>query len=158
MIPTRKHLDYALGYLQLNLVEEARKELTRIPRDERHQPDVQAVHVELAMAENNWERVVALAAPLTEIIPTIERPWIAWAYALRELQRVEEAREVLLKAESLLEKATVLVDYNLACYYCVLGDLREARRRLARVFKREPDWRGEASTDPDLAALRSTLP
>jgi hypothetical protein len=48
-----------------------------------------------------------------------------------------------------------LVDYNLACYACLLGELDEARRLLASVFAREKSWRAAAREDRDLAALYS---
>lgn len=153
MISTRKHLDYALGYIGLNLLAEARDELALIKAADRETPEVLGVRVELAMARQTWTRVIALASRVTVAAPSFERPWIAWAYALREKQRIAEAREILLRAERTIPDPSPLVDYNLACYFCLLGDLPEARRRLKRACTREPDWKTEAASDPDLAAL-----
>lgn len=153
MIPTSRHLDYALGYLALNLLDEARDELALIAPADREKPAVLAVHVELAMAKNTWTRVITLASRVAAAAPTLERAWIAWAYALREKQRVADARDVLLRAERALAEPSALVDYNLACYHCLLGDLDAARIRLKRACAREPDWKTEAAADPDLAAL-----
>jgi len=153
MIPTRKHLEYALGYIALSLLTEARAELALIRREDEKSAGVLVVKIELAMAEEAWRRVDKLASEATQLVPTLERPWIAWAYALRELQKVGRARAVLLEGELVIEEPTVLVDYNLACYFCLLGDLATARWRLANVFKREPTWKAEAADDPDLAAL-----
>ena len=153
MIPTRKHLDYALGYLGLNLFAEARAELALIKSTDRKTPGVLAVEIELAMAKSAWSRVITLAAKVTRAAPSLERPWIAWAYALREKQAVGDALDVLLCGEKAIEDPSPLVDYNLACYYCLLDDLPEARRRLKRACAREPEWKTEAATDPDLAAL-----
>ncbi|MET0262085.1 MAG: hypothetical protein ABW223_04255 [Rariglobus sp.] len=154
MISTRKHLDYTLGYIGLNLLADARAELALIKPADRETPDVLTVEIELAMARFTWPRVISLSSRLAALTPTFERPWISWAYALREKQRIAEARDVLLRAEKLIDKPTPLVDYNLACYFCLLGDLTEARRRLKRACAREPDWKTEAASDPDLAALR----
>lgn len=154
MISTRKHLDYALGYIGLNLLADAKAELALIAAADRETPDVLVVEIELAMARNAWARVIALAAGITAAVPALERPWIAWAYALREKQRITEARDTLLKGERLIRDPSPLVDYNLACYFCLLGDFREARRRLKRACAREPDWKAEAAADPDLAGLR----
>ncbi len=153
MISTSKHLDYALGYIELNLLTEARAELALIKATDRETPAVLSVQIELAMARSTWTRVTTLAAKVTAAAPSLERPWIAWAYALREKQRIAEAREVLLRAERAITAPSALVDYNLACYFCLLDDLPEARRRLRRACAREPDWKTEAATDPDLAAL-----
>jgi tetratricopeptide (TPR) repeat protein len=154
VISTRKHLDYALGYLALNLVTEARAELALIKAGDRNAPEVITAHIELAMATSAWARVITLSPRVIATNPELERPWIAWAFALREKQRIEEARDVLLRGEKLITGPSPLVDYNLACYFCLLGDLREALRRLRRAFVRDPAWKIEAATDPDLVALQ----
>jgi Flp pilus assembly protein TadD len=153
MIAPRKRLAYALGYIELSLLREARAELARLTKEERERPEAMAVLLELAMMEDDWPQVIRLAPRVTKVAPAVERPWIAWAYALRELGEIEEARTVLLRGAETIEKPTVLVDYNLACYDCLLGDRDDARRRLARVFKREPGWRAQAAEDPDLKGL-----
>ncbi len=153
VIPTRKHLDYALGYIELNLFAKPAEELNRISADERETPPVLTVRLELAMSEEHWDDVIALSPRLVQADPSNERPWIAWAYALREQQKINEARDVLLRGVAIIAAPSVLVDYNLACYFCLLGDLAEARRRLSLVFTREPAWKQEARHDPDLAAL-----
>ncbi len=153
VIRTEKHLDYALGYLALELPKLARAELAQIPLPELASPPVQAVLLELAMMENDWARVVAIAPSLTAAEPAAERPWTAWAFALRELQLVLQARETLLAGATHIREPSALVDYNLACYDCLLGDLASARRRLARAIKRDPNWEADAMSDPDLAAL-----
>src|SRR5687768_14855117 len=79
VISTRKHLDYAQGYLGLNLLAEAKAELALIRSEDRHDPEVLALHMELAMASGAWLRVIALAKQLSSARPADERPWIAWA-------------------------------------------------------------------------------
>lgn len=153
MISTRKRLDYALGYLELNLPAEAGRELALIAPDDQKTAPVIALRLEVAMAAEAWPAVIALAPQSVEADPTDERPWIAWAYALRERQQITKARDVLLRGESIIAKPSVLVDYNLACYFCLLGDLAESRRRLDLVIAREPRWKKDARQDPDLAAL-----
>jgi tetratricopeptide (TPR) repeat protein len=154
VISTRKHLDYAFGYIGLNLFSEARAELALIPASDRSQPEVIIAQIELAMATSAWARVITLSPRVIATNPDLERPWIAWAFALREKQRIEEARDILLRGEKLITEPSPLVDYNLACYFCLLGDLHEALRRLKRAFVREPAWKIEAATDPDLVALQ----
>lgn len=153
MIPTVKHLDYALGYIGLNLLKEARHELTLINPADQETPDVLGVHLELAMATSAWEQVISIASKLTRDEPSLERPWVAWAYALREQGHIGDAFDILTMGDECIEDPSPLVDYNLACYHCLMGDLDEARRRLERACTREPDWRAEAASDPDLADL-----
>jgi len=158
VISTRKHLDYALGYIGLDLLAEARAELALIKPADRETPEVLSVEIELAMAKSAWPRVITLAAKVTREAPELERPWIAWAYALREQNHIGDAYDILIMAEEAVEKPSPLFDYNLACYCCLMGDLSEARRRLKRACAREPAWKTEAAADPDLAALHLKKP
>jgi len=158
VISTRKHLDYALGYLGLNLLAEARAELALIKPADRETPDVLLVEIELAMAKSAWSRVITLAAKVTRGVPELERPWIAWAYALREQNHIGDAYDILIMAEEVVENPSALLDYNLACYCCLMDDLTEARRRLKRACAREPEWKSEAASDPDLTALHLKKP
>ncbi|MFH1498133.1 MAG: hypothetical protein ABII82_09945 [Verrucomicrobiota bacterium] len=153
VISAEKRAGYALGYIELGLLEAARAELAAISPDQAGSPGILGARIELAMAGGEWNEVVSLASRAVEADPAGERPWIAWAYALRELQQIRQALEVLLRGELHIAAPGVLVDYNLACYLALLGDLKEARRRLNRVFARDPNWRAEADDDPDLATL-----
>lgn len=153
MIAPEKHLAYALGFLQLGLHAEAHEELAALPPEVAATAPALTLRLELAMAEEEWERVVALAPELVALDSSEERPWVAWAYALRELQRINEAQETLLAGARMIDEPSVLVDYNLACYACLLGELEEAKQLLAHVIKRDKSWRDVAREDPDLAAL-----
>lgn len=153
MIPPEKHLSYALGYLQLGLLDEARDELAALPPDFLATPPALSVRLEIAMAAETWDEVLALAPELVGHDSAQERPWVAWAYALRERKRIAEAQEALLAGARLIKNPSPLVAYNLACYACLLGELPEARRLLATVFARDKSWRDVARDDPDLAPL-----
>ena len=48
---------------------------------------------------------------------------------MREKKCIPEARNILLHAERAISEPSPLLDYNLACYFCLLGELDEARRR-----------------------------
>lgn len=153
MIAPETHLSYALGYLQLELVDEAREELSALTAEFLATPPALAVRLEVAMADNAWEEVIALAPELVGHDATQERPWVAWAYALRERERVAEAQETLMAGARLIRDPSPLVAYNLACYACLLGETAEASRLLAGVFSRDKSWRSVAREDPDLAPL-----
>jgi predicted Zn-dependent protease len=155
VIAAEKHIAYALGYLQLGLLVAAREELAALTPEARVSAPALATRLEIAMAEETWAEVVALAPDVVRANSAEERPWICWAYALRELQRVEEAQRTLLAGARLIKKPSTLVPYNLACYACLLGELPEARRLLDAVIAREKHWAEEARHDPDLAALFS---
>jgi lipopolysaccharide biosynthesis regulator YciM len=153
VIAPEKHLAYALGFLQLGLHADAHAELAALPPEIAATAPALRVRLELAMAEEEWDRVIALAPDLVALDSAEERPWVAWAYALRELKRINEAQEILLAGVRMIGEPSPLVEYNLACYACLLGELEEAKQLLAHVYARDKSWRAVAREDPDLAAL-----
>jgi hypothetical protein len=79
--------------------------------------------------------------------------WIMWAYATRRDQSLAVAEKILLEAES-EHPQEATIQFNLGCYACQRGDLKEARRRVDRAIAIEKSFRTLAATDPDLAPLR----
>ncbi|HNC23454.1 MAG TPA: hypothetical protein PLU52_04545 [Opitutaceae bacterium] len=152
MISTRRHLEYASGYLALGLVAEAARELERIRPADRHSAEVMRVRVDLHLEERKWPDLLAASQALAQLAPEEDKGFIFTAYALKELGRVTEARDVLTAVETRFPQCALL-HYNLACYHCVLGNLPEARRRLATAFKLHADWKKSALEDDDLQAL-----
>ncbi len=152
-IPAAKRREYALGYLALGLVSEALAEITALSADELDSAYTQSVLIDIHMATRAWGLTVDIAREYAQRCPREEKGWISWAYALRELERVEDARDVLLKAEPLHGAACALLHYNLACYFCLLKEMPEARRRLALAFTMDTSFVEEAKTDCDLKGL-----
>ena len=150
---TSRRVQYALGYLELGMLNEASEELEAVAFDDRFRPDVLAARIELGMTAKHWAVVVGLGQELTARAPELERGWIGWAYALRELGRVAEAKEVLLKAEPRHGAESATLHYNLACYHCLLGEREVARMRLTRACGMHPEFKESALEDPDLKAL-----
>ena len=154
MISTRRHLQYASGFLELDMIREAAKELRAISRADRDLPAVLDLRVNLHMHAKQWKSVVTAATRMARVEPGNDKGWISWAFALRELGRIEEARQVLLKAVPLHGKTCDVLHYNLACYECLLGNLPAAKKYLAAASQKDQRWGEEALTDPDLKALR----
>ncbi len=157
MTPTRRRLEHAAGYLALGMLNEATQELALIPFEDAALPDVLSARLALHMAKHEWRAVVDFGSQLARCNPEKEDGWINWAYALRELNRVEEAKAVLLEAESVHGKKCGVLHYNLACYHCLLGDMTEAKRRLRIACKMDAGWKKAALDDPDLKAMRDTI-
>lgn len=151
---TRRRVDYALGYIGLGMFDAAEAELDGIAKEEQLLPVVRSVRVDQHLAAKQWKRAVVVAGELARAHPGVESAWIGWAYALRELQRVEEARAVLREAEAHHGKTSAVLHYNLACYDSLLGALGSAKVRLARACRMDGQFKAAAREDPDLVALR----
>jgi tetratricopeptide (TPR) repeat protein len=155
MISTATRVQYATGYTALGLLESAEAELAAVSSSDRELPEVIGARAELAMAAKRWNDVVRFGRRLTEVDPSDVQGWVWWAYALRELQQIREARSVLRQIETSHGEEHAVVLYNLACYDCLLGELESAKRYFARACKIEPGFKDSIDTDPDLAGLRT---
>ena len=131
---TARRLRYATGYIGLGMFNEASDELEAIEGEDRLFDEVLVLRSELYMQAKNWDLLIAVARELARSSSKCAKHRIEWAYALRELNRVAEAKAVLLEAEPLHGKKCALLHYNLACYHCLLGDRQRYFRTLGRFF------------------------
>jgi Flp pilus assembly protein TadD len=152
---TKRRAEYALGYIGLGMFPAAAAELDGIAAAEQLRPLVRSVRLDWHIAQKQWKRAVAVAGELARAHPGMENAWIGWAYALRELDRVEEARAVLVAAEPHHGKTSAVLHYNLACYDSLLGALKSAQTRLGKACKLDAQFKAVARADPDLVALRA---
>lgn len=157
MISTATRVQYATGYIALGILDQAEAELAAIPSEDGELPGVLAAQAELAMAAKRWIDVVGFARRLTEVEPSDVQGWVWWAYALREMQKIREALGVLLQIEATHANDHAVVPYNLACYYCLLGEIDIARRYFAKACKMDSSFKESAATDPDLEGLRADI-
>jgi tetratricopeptide (TPR) repeat protein len=153
VIPTHRRLQYASGFIELGMLREAAKELRAIGRADQLSPTVLTVWIDLNMHARNWEQVIKVSEKLVRAEPGDDKGWISWAFALRELNQIGEARAVLLRALPLHTKTCDVLHYNLACYECLLGNLLEAKRYLKTATRKDKQWKTEAMDDPDLKEL-----
>jgi len=157
MISTRRHLQYATGHLELGMLKEAAAELDAIGQSDQLLPEVISVRIDLHMHAKHWSQVIKFSQELIRLSPSDDKGWISHAFALRELDRIDEAQTVLLEAEPIHGKKCGVLHYNLACYACLLGNKPEAKRRLMIALKMDKSWKQSALEDPDLKAMRSMI-
>jgi Flp pilus assembly protein TadD len=153
MISTRRRLEFASGYIALGMLNEASDELEAIEGVDRLEIEVMKMRAELYVATKQWDLLLAVAREVTRLGRDDQKGWILTAYALRELGRVPEAKAVLFEAEPLLGPTCEVLHYNLACYHCLLGELTEAKRRLALACGLNAEWKDAALNDEDLKNL-----
>jgi hypothetical protein len=107
-----------------------------------------------------WKECVDIAQALVELMPGESFGWINRSFALRRAPggSVQAAYDALLPAADRL-KDLEQVTFNLACYSCQLGRIKEGREWFARCLV-EANRRGrmnqrrlEALQEPDLKPL-----
>jgi len=97
---------------------------------------------------------IEIARTMSESLPTNSWGWIQLAFSLHELKRTEEAKNVLLSVVDKFPDES-MIPYNLACYCCQLGELKDAWRWLKKAIdlSGKEDIRMAALDDPDLEPM-----
>lgn len=152
MIPTSTYLSYANGYLDLGMIKAAQNELDAIDESERSSDEVLAMQARLYLESENWEKLLEVSKRIATQSPKHPFAWVHWAYALRELDRNLEAKEIAIQGlKHHPDEATLW--FNLACYCSLLGEVEQSAIHLNEAIKLDPDFEKEAAEDPDLTNL-----
>jgi tetratricopeptide (TPR) repeat protein len=129
----QRFLDAAEGWLGLGNPIEANEELERITPQMRAHPEVLCVRWKIYAEAKKWEQAAEIAKIISETLPEVPFGFIHMAYALHELKRTKEALAVLLPVVDKFE-GNRTIPYNLACYECQLGNLKQAREWLQKAI------------------------
>lgn len=150
------HLEHAMGYFELEMLEDADAALDQIRTGARAMPPVLALRLAIAMRSKRWEPAVELAKHLATIEP--DNP--AWltdlAYATRRAVNLEAAQDLLREAAQRFPREA-LIQFNLGCYAAQLGRLDEAQAYVRRAIQMDPSYQKLAREDPDLEPIRPSL-
>jgi tetratricopeptide (TPR) repeat protein len=154
--PDRQHCQAATGYVGLGMFLEANTELDKIDPFNRAAPEVLALRIAIYRGLGKWELMQEIAKRLADFQPDEIQWTISLAYATRRADSIQAAKEVLLNAEPRFPKEAAL-KYNLACYFCQIGDIQSAKNYLQKAFEIDLTWRMAALEDEDLKLLWESL-
>lgn len=146
----------AQGYIELGMHLDANEELEEIEPELRDRSEVLQLRLLIYCALSKWELMQTVAKALALRDPDNVQWAVSWAYATRRSDSIEAGRLILLEAVERLPEAAIL-QYNLACYECLLGDVEVGKARLKHAFKLEPRYREKALDDEDLKTVWSWL-
>jgi len=150
------HLLAAQGYLELGMVEEALSELSRVETACLGDPDLLEMRLHILMQARRWNDAFAAAEELLRIRQDALPAYIHGAFALHELGRTAEARDLLLRGPTIL-RSDPTFHYNIGCYEAVLGNCDAALVSLRQSFALDSTFRDFARQDPDLVQLAELL-
>lgn len=147
-------LDAAVGWLGLGNWSEANEELDRITPVLRAHPHVLKVRYCFYVKAEKWELALEIAQTLALELPHDSFGFVQSAYALDRLGRTREAFALLQTVVGNFPQE-VGIRYDLACYACKSGSLKEAMGYLERAidFAGRNDIRLKALNDPALGSL-----
>lgn len=147
----------AQGYLELGMVEEALAELVPLERLIPNDPEFLDLRLHALMKAERWSDAVLVASDLLHRCKEALPAYIHGAYALHELGRTAEARELLLQGPLVLREDPTF-HYNIGCYEAVLGNREAAIESLKQSFSLDKSFCEFAKNDPDLAFIAEDLP
>jgi predicted Zn-dependent protease len=133
--PDDFYLTAAEGWLELGNWLEANEELERISPAMRGHPFVLRLRWGIYANAKKWEMAAEVGLALTEMLPDNSWGFIHRAYALHELKKTKEAWCVLIPIVDKFPDQHI-IQYNLACYCCQLGELKDSMRWLEQGITR----------------------
>lgn len=150
--PDLHHCEAAQGYTELGMFEDANDELENVDPFNRTTPEVLSIRAAIYHGLKKWELLRVVALQLTRLEPENIQWVVSLAHATRRAVSIEFARDILVAAQSLFPKEAI-IPFNLACYYCQLGEIDAAKDYLGQAFWIDPLWREAALEDGDLEPL-----
>src|SRR5215472_9538139 len=144
--PDQQHRQAAVGNVELGMFQDANDQLEKIDPFNRAAPEVLAVRLAIYHGLKKWELMQEIAKRLAEFQPDDIQWTISLAYATRRADSIQAAKEILLNAELKFPKEAI-IKYNLACYFCQMGDIRNAKDYLKKAFEIDLKWRLKALDD-----------
>jgi tetratricopeptide (TPR) repeat protein len=154
--PDQQYWQAAVGYVELGMFQEANDQLENIDPFNRAAPEVLGVRLAIYQGLKKWELMQQIAKRLKEFQPDNVQWTTSLAYATRRAYSIDVAMEILLDAEAKFPREAA-IPYNLACYYCQLGEMEKAKRYLKEAFEIDLNWRKAALDDEDLKPFWDSL-
>jgi predicted Zn-dependent protease len=151
-------LEAAKGWVLLNDLAEAHKELDQVPRAWKQHPEVLELKWYLHAESDDWEPALKIARKLNKQYPDRLFGWLAHAQSvLKVTGNPEGAWKALYPAFELFDGPQV--PYGLACYASLAGHFKEAREWLTRATQDSSAEELEEfqATHPGLEALSEYL-
>ncbi len=149
---TRRALNAADGYLYFGMFDEALQELESIDNSEQEEAAVLLARIRLLLHKGQWNPAERLSQRGAGLHPEEGEFTVQRAFALYQMQKTDQAEEVLMSAPDWIRRTGIL-HYNLACYEARLGDLSIARECIDTAIQINEGIKKSARLDPDLQAL-----
>ena len=150
------HLGRASGYFDLEMYQEADRELRALPDEEPWLKKKKVFQVAIRQDLKDWVNMRTLSRELCYLYPNEEDWWVSDAFATRRSESIEDARKILLDGLA-VHYESAIIRYNLACYACLLGHPGECLDFLKEAVRRDEKYKAMAMEDEDLKAVREAL-
>lgn len=149
----QRHIEFASGYLDLKMFEEALREADAALAAEPQQPQAIAMKSAILWHQNRLNEAEPFIARLAEMHPRDSGIWINLAYIRRRTQSLDAAVETLQHAFH-ANPRDALAHFNMACYRAVQHRIEEALELLRSAIHLDPKLKTLARAEHDFDQLR----
>lgn len=151
----QKHVEYASGYLDLKMYDDAIREADLALSLDPNLPQAIAIKSATLWQANRLSEAEPFVAKLAELHPRDAGIWINLAYIRRRTQSLAAAVDTLQRAFA-ANPRDALAHYNMACYRAVQQREQEALELLKNALHLDPKLKVLAKVEPDFVDLRQT--
>lgn len=149
-------LEKIRGYIDLGMLDDASREIDRLPPRQSGTPDVEELQIIIMLDREEYESALSLSENLCTLFPEHPAGFVQGAYCLHAQGKTQEAIDHLQSGPETLREEPVYF-YNLACYEVALGRTQAAQTWLKESFSMDNANRKKAIEDPDLVSLRDWI-
>jgi tetratricopeptide (TPR) repeat protein len=153
-VEVQKHLQYASGYLDLKMFEEALREADAALAIEPSLPQAIAIKSAVLWHQNRLKEAEPFVAKLAEMNPRDSAIWINLAYIRRRTQSLDAAVITLQHAFN-ANPRDALAHFNMACYRAAQHRDDEALELLRSALHLDPKLKVLARAEHDFDSLRA---
>jgi tetratricopeptide (TPR) repeat protein len=154
MMPeVQKHIEYASGYLDLKMFDDAMREADKALALAPNLPEAIGIKSDVLCQANRLSEAEPFMAQLAELTPSDSAIWINLAYIRRRTQSIDAAVSTLQRAFD-ANPQDALAHYNMACYRAVQHRADEAIELLKNALHLNPKLKELAKAEADFTGLR----
>jgi tetratricopeptide (TPR) repeat protein len=154
MMPeVQKCIEYASGYLDLKMYDDAMREADKALALAPDLPQAIAIKSDALCQANRLIEAEPFMAQLAELNPRNSAIWINLAYIRRRTKSLDAAVDTLQHAFD-ADPQDAQAHYNMACYRAVQHRQQEAIDLLQNALHLDPKLKALAKAEPDFAGLR----
>jgi tetratricopeptide (TPR) repeat protein len=149
-------LQFALGYMNLGMPDEAVRELAALNSEQQLLPEVMSLKAQAFLLQSDWAHAVTVAEAGHDRYPDMVDFYVQQALAYEQLGEPQRAISVW-QASPEPVRGSGFCHYNIARCEMRLGNLASARRHVQQAIKLEPSLKAKMREDPFLSALPKAL-
>jgi tetratricopeptide (TPR) repeat protein len=151
----QKHVEYASGFLDLKMYDDAVREADTALALSSNLPQAIAIKSAALWQANRLSEAEPCVAKLAELNPRDADIWINLAYIRRRTQSLDAAVDTLQRAFD-VNPRNAMAHYNMACYRALQQREQEALTLLKSALHLDPKLKVLAKAEPDFVDLRKT--